>query len=111
MIKGKIKFYCEALNVSRQAFYNHLKNRNKPWKHERLAELINDVIAEDECNDTYGRRRIYEALKLKYPNEKIPSESTVYRVMKQIGAAHPKSRKPNSLTKADREAQKSDEVY
>lgn len=110
MIKGKIKFYCEALKVSRQAFYDHLKNRNKPWKYEYLAELIKDVIAEDECNDTYGRRRMYEALKLKYPDEKIPSERTVYRVMECIGADHPKCRKPNGLTKADREARKSDDL-
>jgi len=28
-IKGKISFYCEALEVSRQAFYDYLKNRDK----------------------------------------------------------------------------------
>lgn len=70
-IKGKISFYCKALKVSRQAFYDYLKNRNRPWKHEHLAGLIVAVIAEDECNDTYGRRRIHEALKVKYPEEKF----------------------------------------
>ena len=108
--KGKISFYCKALNVSRQAFYDHLKNRDKPWKHAYLAELINSVTAEDECNDTYGRKRMHSALKLKYPNEKIPSERTVYRVMEQLGANHTPRRKPNGITKADREAMKSDDL-
>lgn len=53
---------------------------------------------------------MYAALKLKYPNETIPSERTVYRVMEIIGANHPKCRKPNGITKADREARKSDDL-
>lgn len=68
------------------------------------------VIAEDECNDTYGRERMYSALKRKYPNEVIPGERTVYRVMEAIGADHPPRRKPNGITKADREARKSDDL-
>ncbi len=108
--KGKISFYCRALNVSRQAFYDYMENRNKPWKHERLAVLIKEIISEDEYNDTYGRERMHKALKLKYPSESIPSERTVYRVMEHIGADHPKRRKPNGITKADREARKSDDL-
>lgn len=109
-VKGKISFYCKAMEVSRQAFYDHLENRDKPWKHKRLAGLMKELIAEDECNDTYGRERMHMALKLKYPDENIPSESTVYRVMKSIGADHPKRRKPNGITKADKEARKSDDL-
>ena len=44
-IKGKFRFNCEALEVSRQALRNYLASRNKPWKYEHLAELIKDVIA------------------------------------------------------------------
>lgn len=86
-----------------------MDNRDKPWKYKYLAELITLVIAEDECNDTYGRERMYSALKLKYPEEKIPSERTVYRVMAAIGADHAPRRKPNGITKADREAHKSED--
>lgn len=96
--------------MSRQAYYDYLENRDKPWKYEHLAELMNEVKAEDECNDTYGRKRMYEALKLKYPEEKIPSERTVYRVMEQSGISHRPHRKPNGITKADREAMKSDDL-
>lgn len=40
----------------------------------------------------------------------IPSESTVYRVMNEIGAVRRKRRKPNGITKADKEAMKSDDL-
>ncbi len=38
---------------------------------------------------------------------RIPSERTVYRVMNQMGLSHRPKRKPNGITKADREAMKS----
>ena len=42
---------------------------------------MKDIISEDECNDTYGRRRMYEALKLKKERNELdcdlPSEGTV----------------------------------
>ena len=45
-----------------------------------------EILSEDECNDTYGRIRMYQALSLKQPeNVDIPSERTVYRVMEKIG--------------------------
>lgn len=71
---------------------------------------------EDPCNNTYGKVRMHEALLLKKEQEKekmegitIPSERTVYRVMEEIGLVHHPKRKPNGITKADREAQKSDD--
>ncbi len=45
-----------------------------------------DICKEDECNDTYGRIRMYQALQLKQPEGvPIPSQRTVYRVMEEIG--------------------------
>ena len=70
-----------------------------------------EILSEDECNDTYGRIRMYQALTLRQPeNVEIPSERTVYRIMKEIGISHPPKRKPNGITKADREARKSDDL-
>ena len=44
------------------------------------------VAAEDECSDTYGRTRMYQALLLKQPEGvRIPGERTVYRVMEETG--------------------------
>ena len=118
-LKGKITFYCDALKVSRQGFYWYLRHRDDPWKYESIAEKMRTILSEDECNDTYGRCRMYdtygrcrmyEALKLKYPEDDIPSERTVYRIMDEIGISHRPKRKPGGITKADKHARKSDDL-
>lgn len=97
--------------MTRQGFYDYLKKRDKPWKYEAPAAEMMEIVEEDECNDTYGRKRMYQALLLKHPDgECVPSESTVYRVMHDIGITHRPRRKPNGITKADREAMKSDDL-
>ena len=53
---------------------------------------------------------MHKALLLKYPDSGIPSEATVYRVMTAIGITHRPNRKSNGITKADREARKSDDL-
>ena len=70
-----------------------------------------EIRKEDECNDTYGRIRMFQALHLKQPEGvQIPGERTVYRVMEEIGLNHKPRRKPNGITKADREARKSEDL-
>jgi transposase InsO family protein len=113
-IKGKISFYCRVLDVSRQAFYDYLEGKNKPWKYKSLADEMMKIHNEDKYNDCYGRKRMYMALLQKKEAGEIdidiPSESTVRKVMEQIGLIHKPRRKPNSITKADREAHKSDDL-
>ena len=66
---------------------------------------MKEILEEDECNDTYGRSRMYQALILRRPEHvEIPSERTIYRVMEEIGISHHPRRKPNGITNADREA-------
>lgn len=109
--KGDISFCCRVLHVSRQGFYQYLANKDRPWKYQPLADAMMEIYKEDECNDTYGRIRMYQALILKQPeNVDIPSERTVYRVMEEIGLNHPPRRKPNGITKEDREARKSEDL-
>ena len=106
-ITGKISFYCRMLGISRQGFYKYLSNKDRPWKYQDLADAMKEIVSEDECNDTYGRIRMYQALLLKQPEGvRIPSERTVYRVMDQIGLSHRPKRKPNGITKADRKSMK-----
>lgn len=110
-LKGEITFYCGALHVSRQGFYQYLANKDRPWKYQPLADAMMEIFEEDECNDTYGRVRMYQALILKQSeNVDIPSERTVYRVMEQIGVSHHPKRRPNGITKADRRARKSEDL-
>ncbi len=54
-ITGKIAFYCKALGVSRQRFYEYLKNKDKPWKYTRLAAKMIEIREEDEYNEIYER--------------------------------------------------------
>ena len=110
-LKGDIFFYCRTLHVSRQGFYQYLANKDRPWKYQPLADAMMEILEEDDCNDTYGRIRMYQALMLKQPeNVDIPSERTIYRVMEDIGISHHPRRKPNGITKADREARKSEDL-
>ena len=111
VIKGNISFYCRILKVTRQGFYKYLADKDRPWKYQDLADAMRVIASEDECNDTYGRIRMYQALLLKQPEGiRIPGERTVYRVMEKIGLSHRPKRKPNGITKADREARKSDDL-
>lgn len=43
---------------------------------------------------------MHAALKLKYPDEEIPSERTIYHIMERIGVNHRKRRKPNGIIKS-----------
>ena len=54
---GKISFYCSTLQVSRQAFYNYLERKGKPWKYQSLADAMLKIHDEDEENADYGRVR------------------------------------------------------
>ena len=111
VIKGKLSFYCRMLNVTRQGFYKYLANKDRPWKYQDLADAMRAIVAEDVCNDTYGRIRMYQALVMKQPEGlRIPGERTVYRVMEEIGLSHRPKRRPNGITKADRQARKSDDL-
>lgn len=109
--KGNISFYCRVLQVSRQAFRKYIIAKNRPWKYQALADAMLAILAEDEYNDTYGRKRMRQALLQKKPDGiYIPSENTIYRVMKKLGLCHKHKRKPNGITKADRLARKSDDL-
>ena len=59
---GKISFYCNTLQVSRQAFYDYLKRKKKPWKYQPLADAMLKIHAADEENANYGRIRMFQAL-------------------------------------------------
>ena len=102
------------MEVTRQAFYDHLSHKNAPWKYQALADEMIKIHEEDQYNDCYGRERMYLALQQRKAAGKtdidIPCEATVRKVMAQIGLIHKPRRKPNGITKADRLAQKSDDL-
>ena len=74
-------------------------------------KVIREILEEDACNDTYGRKRMWEALCLKAPEDvRVPSERTVYRIMQKQKLVHRLKRGPKGLTKVDKNAQKSDNL-
>ena len=82
-IKGKLAFYCRMLHVSRQGFYKYLSVKDRPWKYQALADTMLEIHAEDVCNDTYGRVRMFQALTLKR-NPKELRKQTVRLVNRMI---------------------------
>ncbi len=102
------------MEVSREAFYDYLNRKADPWKYETLASEMMKIHVEDEYNDCYGRERMYMSLMQKKEAGEIsidiPCEGTVRKVMEQIGLIHKPLRKPNGITKSDREARKSDDL-
>jgi len=36
------------LHVSRQAFYKYLQRKDRPWKYQKLADAMRDILKEDE---------------------------------------------------------------
>ena len=71
---------------------------------------MREIHDEDVCNDACGRKRMHQALLKQPEGVDIPSERTIYRVMKEIGLVHHPRRRPNGITRADREARKSDDL-
>ncbi len=101
------------LDITRQAFYDYLRKKDLPWKYQDIADEMFAILDEDIYNDTYGRYRMYEALKLKHDNDsnfKVPSERTIYRIMEFLNLSHRPKRNPNGITKVDKEARKSDDL-
>lgn len=98
--------------MSRQAFYKYLERKDLPWKYDYIVNSMYEILNEDQYNDTYGRYRMFAALKLKHqddPDFHIPGERTVYRIMKAVGLVHRPKRNSKGITKADRNARKSDD--
>ena len=100
-----------AMSLAEELAVLRKRVKDRPWKYQPLADAMLEIHDEDTCNDTYGRVRMFQALTLKQPEGVfIPSERTVYRVMEKIGLRHRPKRNPKGITKADREARKSDDL-
>ncbi len=76
--------------------------------------MMLDIIDEDEYNTAYGGKRMREALELKKENKhidiEIPKLRTIYRIMESLGLTHRPNHNPHGITKADKDARKSDDL-
>jgi len=101
---------CRVLNVTKQGYYQWLRSLDKPYKYTALlAEILKVLAEEPENKESYGARRVF--IQLQQPEYSYRgSYSTVYRVMKANSLLQKKRRRPNSLTKEDYAAQKSENL-
>ncbi|MDR0424439.1 MAG: IS3 family transposase [Clostridiales Family XIII bacterium] len=105
--EAETALYCRILGVTPQGYAKYVKNLTKPYKYAALLASIKAILAEDEFNKNYGKRRMFEKLQLDY--DCPHSYSTVANVMRENGLLHKQGR-PKGLTKADKEAQKPDNL-
>lgn len=93
--------------MSPQGYNKHIQTLSRPYKYAHLLADIRAILQEDKFNASYGKQRIYEKLQLDY---NCPyCYATVAKVMAENGLLH-KVNKPKGLTKADKQAQKSDNL-
>jgi len=104
---GEIALYSRILGVTPQGYNKYVKNLSRPYKYADLLADIEAILKEDEFNKTYGRIRMFEKLQLDYD---CPfCYHTVAKVMDENGLMK-KKKKPKGITKADKKAQKSDNL-
>jgi transposase InsO family protein len=95
------------LGVTPQGYGKYAENLTKPCKYAALLASIEAILAEDEFNKTYGKRRMFEKLQLDCDCPYC--YNTVAKVMRENGLLQKKNH-PKGLTKADKQAQKSDNL-
>ena len=104
---GEISMYCRVLEVSVLGYKKYLESLRKTYKYADLLVNIEAVLEEDEYNQTYGKQRMYEKLQLDY--ECPFCYNTVAKVMRENGLLQGRNHS-KGLTKADKDAQKSDNL-
>ena len=103
----EVAVYCRILGVTPQGYSKYVKRMAQPYKYAQLLADIRAILDEDEYNRNYGKRRMHEKLRLDY--DCPHSYNTVAKVLRENGLLQKKN-KPKGLTKADKKAQKADNL-
>jgi transposase InsO family protein len=98
-----------VLQVTAQGYARYKKALDAPYKYAKLPADIKKILAEDIFNKTYGKRRMYEKLQPDYDCPHCYCYNTVQKVMRENSLLQ-KLKRPKGLTKADKAAQKSDNL-
>lgn len=100
---------CRALGVSQQGYYRAIRRPEAGWKDRQLLEQIYECLREDEENGSnYGVRRILAWLR-SYRGYTGGSRR-VYRICREHNLTIRPRRRPNGITKAERQAEKSENL-
>lgn len=96
---------CRVLKVSEQGYYHFLRRLGPAARNKELLEQIYQCLREEPENANYGVRRIIWWLRLH--RDYTGGDRRIYRICRESHLMiHPK-RRPNGITREDREAQKS----
>ena len=99
---------CRVLHVSESGYYKHERRKTRPYRYIDLLEKIYGILREDSENANYGVRRIWLYLR---NNLQCPlSYSTVLRICRENRLVIRRKRRPKSLTEADSESQKAENL-
>jgi transposase InsO family protein len=98
---------CKALNVSETGYYKWKRSSNKPKAWQLLLVKIHQILDEHPDNSNYGIERIMLALLQRGVKT---SRSTVVRAMHKGNLLHKSHRSPDGLTKADKKAQRPENI-
>lgn len=97
---------CRVLKVSEQGYYRFLRRLGPAARDKELLEQIYQCLREEPENANYGVRRIIWWLR--FHRDYTGGDRRIYRICRENHLMiHPK-RRPNGITREDREAQKSE---
>jgi len=102
-----VRQMCSSLSVSESGYYKWKRNRSRPKAWQVLLAEIHRILAEHPDNDNYGVERMMIALEHRGITR---SYSTVKRAMKKGNLLHENRRSPDGLTKADKKADRPDNI-
>ena len=94
---------CKSLSVNEKGYYKWLRNGERPKKWQDLLVEIHRILDEEPDNDNYGADRMLIALTQKGIQTSL---SSVRRAMRKGNLLKPGRRSPDGLTKADKKAQR-----
>lgn len=94
---------CKSLSVNEKGYYKWLRNGERPKKWQDLLVEIHRILDEEPDNDNYGADRMLIALTQKGIQTSL---SSVRRAMRKGNLLKPNRRSPDGLTKADKKAQR-----
>lgn len=98
---------CKELGVSETGYHKWKRTNGKPKAWQLLLVKIHGILDEHPDNRNYGVERVLIALQQKGVKT---SRSTVRRTMRKGNLLHKSHRSPDGLTKADKKAQRPENV-
>ena len=100
---------CRVLGVSEQGYYRSLRRPERGWRDRQLLEQICECLRDDEENGcNYGVRRMIAWLRLH--RGYTGGDRRIYRICREHRLIIRPKRRPNRITKADRQAEKAEDL-